>query len=297
MATKEDLRESVEWFLDYLKIEKGASMHTLEAYSRDLDEVISVLQDSLVSWEKIGHPHLQQFDVFLAQVPSRRSAQRKASSFRSFLKFLRKNNVQFSVDLPSTGGFKIGKRLPKAMDERSVQGMLGLTNDSNIHHRNLAILELLYGAGLRVSELLMLDMTQIDLASSAIRVTGKRNKTRIVPLPLQTNSVLSNYIDQVRGTFIKGPTGSVFLSARGEPLSRQAIYSLVSNMAKAAGVKGAIGPHTLRHTYAVHLLQGGADLRAVQELLGHESIATTQVYTELQNDEVKSRYLNAHPRA
>jgi site-specific recombinase XerD len=281
MATKEDLRESVEWFLDYLKIEKGASMHTLEAYSRDLDEVIAVLQDTLTRWEDISHPDLQKFDVFLAQVPSRRSAQRKASSFRSFLKFLRKNNVQFSVDLPSTGGFKVGKRLPKAMNEDAVQGMLGLEQDTNIHHRNLAILELLYGAGLRVSELLALDVTQIDIASSAIRVTGKSNKTRIVPLPSQTNKVLKNYLGQVRQTFVKTATGSVFLSTRGKSLSRQAIYSLVSNMARAAGVKGNIG----------------ADLRAVQELLGHESIATTQVYTELQNDEVKNRYLNAHPRA
>ena len=297
MATKKDLRESVDWFLDYLKIEKGASMHTLEAYSRDLDEVISVVGDSLTNWEDIAHSDLQKFDVFLAQVPSRRSAQRKASSFRSFLKFLRKNNVQFSVDLPSTGGFKVGKRLPKAMDTASVQGMLSLSEDTNIHHRNLAILELLYGAGLRVSELLGLDVTQIDVASSAIRVTGKRGKTRVIPLPSQTLAAVTKYLDEVRQTFIKGPTGSVFLSTRGKPLSRQAIYSLISSMARTAGVKGSIGPHTLRHTYAVHLLKGGADLRAVQELLGHESIATTQDYTELQNDEVKNRYLNAHPRA
>lgn len=296
MAAKEDLRESVEWFLDYLKVEKGASIHTLEAYSRDLDEVLSVIPDTLVRWEDLSHLDLQSFDQFLAKVPSRRSAQRKASSFRSFLKFLRKNNVEFKVDLPSTGGFKVGKRLPKAMDSRSVEGMLSLTNDSFIHARNLAIIELLYGAGLRVSELLGLDMTQIDLASNAIRVTGKRNKTRMVPLPTQTNETLRNYLDNVRNEFIKVPTGSVFLSIRGTPLSRQAVYSLISDMAKAAGVRGPVGPHTLRHTYAVHLLKGGADLRAVQELLGHESIATTQIYTELQNDEIKNRYQNAHPR-
>ena len=296
MATKEDLHESVEWFLDYLKIEKGASPHTLEAYSRDLDEVISVMSDSLSRWEELSHDHLQKFDVFLAKVPSRRSAQRKASSFRSFLKFLRKNNVHFSVDLPSTGGFKIGKRLPKALEQSSVEGMLALKDDSSLHLRNLTILELLYGAGMRVSELISLDMSQIDLDSSAIRVTGKRNKTRMIPLPAQTNESLRTYLSSVRDSLIKAPTGVVFLSARGKPLSRQAVYSLVSSMAKAAGVRGAIGPHTFRHTYAVHLLQGGADLRAVQELLGHESIATTQVYTELQNDEVRNRYLNAHPR-
>ncbi len=296
MAKKEDLHESVEWFLDYLKIEKGASLHTLEAYNRDLAEVIASIGDSLDQWEDLSHSHLQSFDLFLARVPSRRSAQRKASSFRSFLKFLQKNNVHFAVDLPSTGGFKIGKRLPKAIDEQSIKDMLSLTEDSNVHLRNIVILELLYGAGLRVSELLSLDMTQVDLDSSAIRVIGKRNKTRLIPLPSQTNSILNSYLKEVRPGFIKGPTGSVFLSTRGRPLSRQAINSLVGKMAIAAGVKGSIGPHTLRHTYAVHLLQGGADLRAVQELLGHESIATTQVYTELQNDEVRNRYQKAHPR-
>lgn len=301
MATQEThrdtLRETVEWFLDYLKVEKGASIHTLEAYSRDLDEVIEILNESLSGWDELSYSHLQRFDLFLAKVPSKRSAQRKASSLRSFLKFLRRNGVQFEVDLPSTGGFKLGKRLPKAIDHKAVADMARLEDDENIHLRNLAILELLYGAGLRVSELITLDVTQVDFDSSAIRVTGKRSKTRIVPLPSQTNAALRRYVDDVRKTFIKAPTGLVFLSSRGRALSRQAVYTLISKMATAAGVKGYIGPHTLRHTYAVHLLQGGADLRAVQELLGHESVATTQVYTELQTDEVKSRYKSAHPRA
>ncbi|MBI1333710.1 MAG: tyrosine-type recombinase/integrase [Armatimonadetes bacterium] len=296
METKDHLRESVEWFLDYLKVEKGASPNTLEAYSRDLDEVIEILWESLYDWAELTYAHLQRFDLFLAKVPSKRSAQRKASSFRSFLKFLKRNGVEFRVDLPSTGGFKVGKRLPKAIESTAVGHLLEIEHDGNVHLRNLAILELLYGAGLRVSELLNLDMSQIDFASSAIRVTGKRNKTRLVPLPEQTREALKRYVGEVRATFVKAPTGLVFLSSRGRALSRQAVYSLVSKLAAEAGIKGPIGPHTLRHTYAVHLLKGGADLRAVQELLGHESVATTQVYTELQNDEVKNRYRNAHPR-
>ena len=297
METKDNLREAVDWWLDYLKIEKGASTHTLEAYSRDLDELVEILFHDLKGWELLSYAHMQRFDVFLAKVPSKRSAQRKASSVRSFLKFLRKNGVHFEVDLPSTGGFKVGKRLPKAISQQAVVEMVAVEIDSDIHRRNLAILELLYGAGLRVSELLSLDLSQIDFASSAIRVTGKRNKTRLIPLPDQTSSALHRYVHEVRKNFVKSPSGLVFLSSRGRALSRHAIYSLVAKLATAAGVKGHIGPHTLRHTYAVHLLQGGADLRAVQELLGHESVATTQVYTELQNDEVKNRYLHAHPRA
>lgn len=297
MEAKDHLRESVEWFLDYLKVEKGASIHTLEAYSRDLDEVIEILSGSMADWKDMSYDHLKRFDLFLAKVPSRRSAQRKASSLRSFLKFLRKNGIDFPVDLPSTGGFKLGKRLPKALDQQVVTKLLSLDEEDRVHLRNLAILELLYGAGLRVSELITLTTSEIDFASSAIRVTGKRNKTRLIPLPDSTCAALKRYVDEIRPQFLKAPTGFVFLSTRGRAISRQAVYSLVSEIAKSAGVQGHIGPHTLRHTYAVHLLKGGADLRAVQELLGHESVATTQVYTELQNEEVRNRYQRAHPRA
>lgn len=271
-------------------------MHTLEAYSRDLDEVIEVFSADLRDWAQVSHDHLHRFDAFLSKVPNKRSAQRKASSLRSFLKFLTRNGTQLKVDLPSTGGFKTGKRLPKALDQDSVERMIDIETDSRVQKRNLAILELLYGAGLRVSELIQLDMSQLDFDSRAIRVTGKRNKTRMVPLPEQSNEALRAYVQEVRDEFVKAPSGSVFLSVRGKPMSRQAVYSLVSDMARSAGVSGHVGPHTLRHTYAVHLLKGGADLRAVQELLGHESVATTQVYTELQTDEVRNRYRNAHPR-
>ncbi len=297
MEAKDSLRESVEWFLDYLKVEKSASIHTLEAYSRDLDEVVEILHEFLDDWKDLSYDHLKRFDLFLTKVPSRRSAQRKASSLRSFLKFLRKNGVEFQVDLPSTGGFKLGKRLPKALDHQTVSQMFSVTEEDRVCLRNLAILELLYGAGLRVSELVTLTTSQIDFVSSAIRVTGKRNKTRLIPLPESTNAALKQYVEVVRPQFLKAPTGSVFLSTRGRAISRQAVYSLVSEIARSAGIRGHIGPHTLRHTYAVHLLKGGADLRAVQELLGHESVATTQVYTELQNEEVRNRYQRAHPRA
>ena len=263
-AQADSLRETVEWFLDYLKVEKGASPHTLEAYSRDLDECIALFAADLTGWEAIDQDHLHRFDAFLSRLDSKRTAQRKASSLRSFLKFLRRNGVEFDVDLPSTGGFKVGKRLPKALESASVERMLALDEDSRTQKRNLAILELLYGAGLRVTELIQLDVTQVDFDSRAIRVTGKRGKTRIVPLPEQSCEALRHYVDDVRPEFIKAPSGSVFLSNRGRPLSRQAVYSLIQSIATSAGVGAKIGPHTLRHTYAVHLLKGGADLRAVQ---------------------------------
>jgi integrase/recombinase XerD len=295
MEAKSQIVESVEWFLDHLKVERAASVNTLEAYARDLAEVVELFPN-LSDWAGLENSHLATFDRFLASVTSQRSAQRKASSFRSFLKFLVKNGVALQIDLPSTGGFKVGKRLPKALDTGAVQLMLTVESEGKFSPRNHAILELLYGAGLRVSELVSLETSQLDFDSGTIRIVGKRNKTRMVPLPADTLAALREYVTKHRLELYKKPTANVFISDRGGKMSRQAVYSVVAAAARASGVLGSVGPHTMRHTYAVHLLQGGADLRAVQELLGHESVATTQVYTELQTDEVKKRYRSAHPR-
>jgi site-specific recombinase XerD len=157
-------------------------------------------------------------------------------------------------------------------------------------------MELIYGAGLRVSEAVGLGLAELDLIEGAVRVTGKRGKTRWCPLPGGTVRWLKHYIENGRPAMLKRPSGLVILSDRGRGMCRQTAYAKLNQYARNAGIESKIGPHTLRHTYAVHLLQGGADLRAVQELLGHESIATTQVYTHLDMDQVKRAYAKAHPR-
>lgn len=296
MEAKDRLNESVEWFLDYLKVEKLASLNTCEAYARDLAEVVELYANHLNDWSDLLQTDFQRFDQHLATTNSARTAQRKASSFRSFLKFLKKNGVKLNIDLPSTGGFKTPKRLPKALNHQVTESLLDVEVSERFSERNRTILELLYGAGLRVSELISLELSQIDWATSTLRVTGKREKTRLIPLPEGTTETLKNYVNHHRPNDAKLATGLIFVSQRGKKLSRQAVYSVVAQAARLAGASGNVGPHTLRHTYAVHLLKGGADLRAVQELLGHESVATTQVYTELQNDEIRKRYLAAHPR-
>lgn len=295
MEEKSQLEDSVEWFLDHLKVERGASEHTVAAYHRDLFEVIQLV--SIENWNKFANPELQLFDQHLAKQTSPRTAQRKASSLRSFLKFLQKNGVELKIDLPSTGNFKLPKRLPKALSHETTEKLLALKeNDPVLRKRDIAILELLYGCGLRVSELTTLRVEQIDFTTSQIRVTGKRQKTRIVPMPILTADKVKEYLTEVRPLLLKKPIAEVFCNRTGGRLSRQAVYSLIESIAKSNGVHGKIGPHTFRHSYAVHLLEGGADLRAVQELLGHESLGTTQIYTELQIDEVRSRYDQFHPR-
>ena len=296
MEAQNALIESVEWFLDHLKIEKGASPHTLEAYSRDLSEAVSCFA-GIDSWEGLTVEMMLRWDSHLAGQKSARTAQRKASSLRSLLKFLKRNGVAIQVDMPSTGGFRTPKRLPKALSVAAVQDVLqGAEMDSRLTPRNLCLLELLFGCGLRVSEVVSLRTSEVDLETGVLRVTGKRGKMRVVPMPLITAASLADWLGTGRNELLKKPSGLVFVSARGSALSRQAVYGIIAAAARAGGVVGHVGPHTMRHSYAVSLLKGGADLRAVQELLGHESVATTQVYTELADDEIKNRYLAAHPR-
>jgi len=291
------LLDSLEWFLDHLKVEKGASPHTVDAYYRDIVGIAEHIGCSLGSWSDLSVREMQMLDQYLTGIGQPRSAQRKASSFRSFLKFLKKNGVAIQVDLPSTGGFKIPKRLPKSLTEDKVNHLIESNGDEALLiRRNLMILELLYGCGLRVSELTALRTDDIDFSKSQLRVIGKRLKTRVIPIPIHTEEKLRLYLRDDRPQLVKIPVSELFVTRQGRKMSRQAVNTLVQQLARSAGIDEPTGPHTLRHTYAVHLLEGGADLRSVQELLGHESLATTQVYTELQVAEVQKRYDKFHPR-
>jgi integrase/recombinase XerD len=189
------------------------------------------------------------------------------------------------------------KRLPKALPVAEMQALLNAPDISKPGGlRDRALMELVYGAGLRISEAISLRLDELDLDSAAIRVTGKRGKTRLVPLPSLTIPWLERYLAEARPQLVKKPVAQVFVADKGKALARQVAYNRLVRYARLAGIEKTVSPHTLRHSYAVHLLQGGADLRAVQELLGHASISTTQVYTQLDLEEVQKRYRSAHPR-
>lgn len=292
------MEELVDWFLDHLKVEKGASVHTVSAYAGDLALAGAFFRGIGISdWAELKPEHVSRYLATLGPPLATSTAQRRMSSLRSFLKFLKKNGGGFTGELPSTGGFKKARRLPKALTKEQLEAVLAVPEIGKPSGlRDRALLELIYGAGLRVSEAVELEVRSVDLASSAIRVTGKREKTRWIPLPRQTVRWLEMYLSEARGRLARGASGLVFLSDRGKPMLRQTVYLKLAAFSKAAGLPKAVGPHTLRHTYAVHLLKGGADLRALQELLGHESIATTQVYTQLDVAEVQRKYRIAHPR-
>jgi integrase/recombinase XerD len=297
-AERAALDEGIEWFLDHLKVERGASPHTVLAYHGDLDLAAAFFAKLGVSgWEQLTTQHLLRYESTLGSPLARTTAQRRMSSLRSLLKFLKRNDAGPTADLPSTGGFRKPKTLPKALTLQQLESVLNaadLTKPSGVRDR--AVMELIYGAGLRVSEAVSVEREALDLVGGAIRVTGKRGKTRWVPLPSQTVHWLKLYLLDARQKLATKPTSLLIVSDHGNAMRREQVYVRLERLARKAGIEQKIGPHTLRHTYAVHLLKGGADLRAVQELLGHESIATTQVYTQLDLDEVRKRYTAAHPR-
>ncbi len=292
------LEEAVEWFLDHLKVERGASPHTCTAYANDLSIAVQFFsRRGLENWMDLDAELLTKFEAAQPRDLSTATRRRRISALRSFLKFLKRNNEGPAADLPDTGGFRKPRLLPKALSIDVLQSILeaaDIQKPSGLRDR--ALMELIYGAGLRISEVLDLELEALSLETALVRVTGKRGKTRIVPLPKLTVQWVAKYLEEARPKLLKRPTSRVILSDKGLSMLRQTAYHRLELMARLGGYAEPISPHTLRHTYAVHLLKGGADLRAVQELLGHASIATTQVYTGLDLEEVKRKYSAAHPR-
>jgi integrase/recombinase XerD len=292
------MQESVEWFLDHLRVERGASEHTISAYKNDLDKAQAFFEKLAVTeWADVTPQLAMRYQTALGPPMATSTAQRRMSSLRSLLKFLKKQNSGPSGDLPSTGGFKKARHLPKALTVDQLEKLLSIPDTEKPQGlRDRALMEMIYGAGMRVSEAVSLRREELDLDQFVCRITGKRGKTRIVPLPQQTVQWIGRWLSEGRPILAKKPLPQLLVSDKGKPMLRQTAYDRLDLYSRLAGLPDGISPHTLRHTYAVHLLKGGADLRAVQELLGHESIATTQVYTQLDLQEVQRKYRAAHPR-
>lgn len=297
MEKKDLLSEPIERFLDYLGVDRGASRHTVAAYRNDLVKAVDFFAANGVGeWGELAPGDMVGFQASLAGLKAA-TVMRRTSSLRSFLKFLKRIGAGPLAELPTLPGIKRTKRLPKALSMDELRALLSQPDpESALGLRDRALMELVYGAGLRVSEAVGLRVEELDMDTASFRVTGKGGKTRWLPIPRFTLPWIEAYIKDSRPKLERRPDPHLFLGARGGRLSRQSAYLILRRHAQKAGVSKRVGPHVLRHTYAVHLLQGGADLRAVQELLGHASIGTTQVYTQLDIEEVRRKYDKAHPR-
>lgn len=294
------LETSVEWFLDYLRVERAASIHSITAYQTDLRQFIQFLSyHKIKNWNELSPELLSTYkSKFTKQGYQNATILRKLSSIRSFLKFLSNRGTLPIAKNLEFGTVRKHKLLPKALTFEQLETLVSQPDCSTpVGLRDRTLLEMLYGTGIRVSELVSLKFDEYMSDESLIRITGKRSKTRIIPIPALTHEWLREYIEKGRSSFVKKPSPYIFLNQRGGQLSRSGIFRIIRFYAKKAQITMEISPHTLRHTFAVHLVREGADLRAVQELLGHSSISTTEVYTHLDFEAIKHKYLQAHPRA
>jgi integrase/recombinase XerC len=297
------VKSDVESFLQHLSIVKGCSSHTVLAYRSDLDQFIDFLQNRRNA-DEIKTSIVSKDDVraFLGDLirhgASKRSAARKLAAIRSFFNFAVRTGISQVHPGLNVASPKMEKRLPEFLPEDQMNRAIeGLDSDSSLGLRNIAILELFYGAGLRVSELAGLNLTDVDLPASTIRVFGKGGKTRVLPIGRHPSSALQKYFDIRPDLGPKDGNQAVFLSRLGARITTRGIQYLVRQWLSKVSEKERLSPHVIRHSFATHLVDNGADLESVKELLGHASLSTTQIYTHLSVESLKKVYRQAFPRA
>ena len=292
--------EPLESFLAWLELERGLSKNTLSAYARDLVQCVAFLvKEGVADWASVESTQISAWMTSLSRADFARSSQaRKLSSLRMFAKHLVQENIRRDDLTELLGTPKLSRNLPGALTREEVGQLLNSPSAATPHGlRDRAILELFYSSGLRVSELCGILLQNINLEGGYVRVFGKGSKERVAPIGNAAVKAVQNYITGGRPHFIKPQTGSeLFLSQQGRVISRKMIWVLIKEHARRAGIKKTVKPHLLRHSFASHLLEGGADLRAIQEMLGHADISTTQIYTSVNSQRLADEHALYHPR-
>ena len=301
---------AVQSFIDHLTIERGLSLNSISAYRRDLTKFGRFLAENSLDFEKLTEVEITNFEVWLKQAQlSINSINRNISALKSFYKYAAQ---EFTTSNPvsAVASSKVPRRLPKALTIKEVTSLIDATKREGdpISLRDHAIVELLYGTGARVSEIVGIDVNDFAQGEvegnpiTTLKLRGKGSKERIVPLGSFAKLAVDEYLVRIRPNLLTKSKSAraetaLFLNQRGSRLSRQSAWQVISDAADAIGLSGKVSPHVFRHSYATHLLDGGADIRAVQELLGHASVTTTQIYTLITIDKVREAYATAHPRA
>ena len=308
MATKVDLNASHASFIDHLRVERGLSQNTILSYTRDISYFLRHLESKKIAIENLSADNLAGFEVSLKDRGlALSSINRINSTVKSFLIYMAR---EFSLNLPTgeISSHRVARKLPKALSIDEITALInssGALSRSN-SLRDVAMLELLYSTGGRVSEIIGVNLNDLakvrndDEVIQTIRLRGKGSKERIVPVGSFALQALDNYLVRLRPALAEHAVrddGALFLNSRGRRISRQSAWTIVSEAAKLCGLENKVSPHALRHSYATHLLDGGADIRVVQELLGHSSVTTTQIYTLVTIDRLRQSYASAHPRA
>ena len=301
------MKEAIDSFLDYLAVEKGFSKNTVDAYRNDLHQLAGFVEEEAAKRGTI--PPWAAFDrqsmmSYLLDLKGRGYAAttiaRKVAAIKSFFGFMVADGMMKYNPTEGVGSTKVGKSLPKPISIAQVHRLLEQPAKLSTPEakRDKAMLELLYATGMRVSELVSLDLPDLDTEGGYVRCFGKGHKERLIPIYERAVLALKDYLSGVRPRLVRSSEEkAVFLNRRGERLTRQGLWQILKGYAKEAELGVEITPHTLRHSFATHMLSGGADLRSVQELLGHANISTTQVYTHLTTEHIRRAYEKSHPRA
>ena len=306
MPARDALAKQIQRFLDHLTIERGLSVHTVAAYRRDLERYATFLRargitDARRVDERAVTAHVAAVSASTygdGKSYRATSVVRALSSVRAFHRFLLRDGKISSDPTAAVIRPKLPRSLPKPLSVDDVARVLAHPDRSAKGLRDRAVLETLYGAGLRISELVGLDVDDLDLQEGSCRVLGKGGKERDVPIGRYARDAISAYLTRVRPQIVTPRSRSaLFLNLRGGRLTRQGCTGIVQQHAAGAGIRKKVSPHTFRHSFATHLLEGGADVRVVQELLGHASVATTQVYTLVTREHLREVYFTSHPRA
>ena len=292
-------------FLDFLSAEKGASGNTIAAYRNDLEQLADYLKASGngMGWEKVDRMVIQDFILNLKQRKyAETTVARKVAAIRSFFGFLAAEGILADNPTEGLASPRVGKMLPKAITPNEVDELLEqpCKRATPEAKRDRAMLELLYATGMRVTELVSLDLANVsvDGKNPFVRCTGKGAKERVIPIHEQATEAVAEYVAEGRPLMVRNKNEkALFVNRRGERLTRQGFWLILKGYAKAANLRDNVTPHTLRHSFATHMLRGGMPLRVVQEMLGHANISTTQVYTHLATEHVREVYEKAHPRA
>src|SRR5690625_226249 len=296
------IADAVEDFFHYLKIERGLADNTLISYRRDLTQYVQFLKESIKTedWQTVQRQDISVFKYHLKEtVKYSTTIARVTSALRAFHQFLIREQIvdhdaSLQIETP-----KLAKSLPNFLKMDEVELLLNYDGDSPLQIRNKAMIELMYATGLRVSEMTALKVSDVHLTMGFVRCVGKGSKERIIPLGEIAKDIIQYYLDKARPLLIKknrDETG-LFVNRLGRPLTRQGFWKILKEIAIEVGLAKSVTPHMLRHSFATHLLENGADLRAVQEMLGHADISTTQIYTHVTKTRLKDMYNQFHPRA
>ena len=282
-------------YLNYIKIERQLSINTYDGYKRDLECFFKHINKE---YNKINKNDIINYIEYLSKNNNPKTVNRHIVSIKNYFKFMEKYKKINANPCENITGLKMAKTVPHVLSEDDINKLLDITCNNAFDYRNKAMLELMYSSGLRVSELLSLEVNNIDFDYAIVRCFGKGSKERIVPLTDSALDALTDYVEIYRKTLTKNKTTNIlFLNSRGDKLSRQGFFKILKELAREKGINKDLSPHTIRHSFATHLINHGADLRSVQTMLGHENIKTTQIYTHVSNNYIKENYDESHPRS